>query len=39
MLDKLNALIRREIGDDRAPFELDLFGTREVKYRTPAEKR
>ena len=35
MLDKMNALIRREIGEDRCPFDLDLFGTREVKYRKP----
>lgn len=33
MLAKLNALIRRELGEDKAPFDLDLFGTREVKYR------
>jgi arylsulfatase A-like enzyme len=33
MLKKLNALIEREIGDDRCPFDLDLFGTREVNYR------
>ena len=32
MLAKLNALIDREIGLDSAPFSLDLFGTREVKY-------
>jgi arylsulfatase len=33
MLGKLNALIAEEIGEDRAPFDLDLFGTREVKYK------
>ena len=33
MLGKLHALVEREIGDDRAPFPLDLFGTREVRYR------
>ncbi|MBE9193489.1 sulfatase-like hydrolase/transferase [Gloeocapsopsis crepidinum LEGE 06123] len=33
MLTKLNALVEREIGDDRCPFDLDMFGTREVKYR------
>jgi arylsulfatase len=33
MLAKLHALVASEIGDDRAPFDLDLFGTREVKYR------
>jgi len=32
MLAKLHALVAREIGDDRAPFDLDLFGTREVRY-------
>jgi arylsulfatase len=33
MLAKLHALVAREIGDDHAPFDLDLFGTREVRYR------
>jgi hypothetical protein len=33
MLGKLSALVREEIGDDRVPFDLDLFGTREVKAR------
>ena len=33
MLVKLHALIEREIGEDRAPFDLDLFGTRDVIYR------
>lgn len=32
MLKKLHALVAHEIGEDKAPFELDLFGTREVKY-------
>ena len=32
MLRKLNALVNQEIGEDRAPFDLDLFGTREVKH-------
>ena len=32
MLRKLHALVQREIGDDRAPFDLGLFGTREVRY-------
>jgi len=32
MLAKLHALVRDEIGEDRPPFDLDLFGTREVKY-------
>lgn len=35
MLKKLHALVEREIGEDRPPFSLNLFGTREVKYRTP----
>jgi arylsulfatase len=34
MLGKLHALVRHEIGEDRAPFSLDIFGTREVRYRT-----
>lgn len=34
MLAKLHKLVKKEIGEDRAPFTLDLFGTREVKYRT-----
>jgi arylsulfatase len=33
MLGKLHALVEQEIGEDRAAFDLDLFGTREVKYR------
>jgi arylsulfatase len=33
MLGKLHALVHREIGDDRPPFDLDIFGTREVTYR------
>lgn len=33
MLAKLHALVRHEIGEDRAPFDLGLFGTREVKDR------
>ena len=33
MLAKLHALVQAEIGEDRAPFDLDMFGTREVKYR------
>ncbi len=32
MLKKLYALVAHEIGEDKAPFDLDLFGTREVKY-------
>jgi arylsulfatase len=33
MLRKLHALVAREIGDDHAPFHLDLFGTRKVRHR------
>jgi arylsulfatase A-like enzyme len=33
MLKKLHALVAHEIGEDQAPFDLDLFGTREVKYK------
>src|SRR5690625_1710659 len=33
MLGKLHKLVLHEIGEDRAPFDLDLFGTREIKYR------
>lgn len=32
MLVKLHKLVRHEIGDDRCPFDIDMFGTREVKY-------
>ena len=35
MLAKLHALVWEEIGDDRAPFDLDLLGTREVTCRVP----
>lgn len=35
---KLVDLIEREIGEDRVPFDLDLFGTREVKRGRAAEK-
>jgi hypothetical protein len=38
MLAKLHALVRHEIGDDRCPFDLDMFGTREVMHRKAAEK-
>lgn len=37
MLGKLHALIRDELGEDTCPFDLDLFGTREVKYRKAAQ--
>lgn len=33
MLQKLHHLVAMEIGDDRAPYDLDLFGTREIRYR------
>jgi arylsulfatase len=33
MLAKLHALVRHEIGDDRCPFDLYMFGTREVQHR------
>ncbi len=33
MLAKLHALVQHEIGEDKCPFDLDMFGTREVKYR------
>ncbi len=33
MLAKLHAIVAHEIGEDTPLFELDLFGTREVKYR------
>lgn len=35
MLARLHTLVWEEIGDDQAPFDLDLFGTRDVAYRTP----
>jgi arylsulfatase len=33
MLAKLHLLVKREIGEDRCPFDLNMFGTRDVKYR------
>jgi arylsulfatase A-like enzyme len=42
MLAKLHALVQTEIGEDRAPFPLDLFGTRKVTYahdRRPSSER
>lgn len=33
MLTKLHRLVEQEIGEDKPPFDLDMFGTREVKYR------
>jgi arylsulfatase len=35
MLQKLHALVEKEIGEDRPPFDLDIFGTRDVMYATP----
>ncbi len=32
LLDKLNALIERELVIDECPFDLDMFGTRDVTY-------
>lgn len=34
LLIKLKGIIRHEIGEDRAPFDLDLFGTRELRKQT-----
>ncbi|WP_165165049.1 sulfatase-like hydrolase/transferase [Corynebacterium qintianiae] len=34
LLAKLNALIERELGEDSAPMDLDMFGTRDVTYRS-----
>lgn len=33
MLGKLHALVEHELGEDVPPFDLDMFGTREVTYR------
>ncbi|WP_102126821.1 sulfatase-like hydrolase/transferase [Deinococcus planocerae] len=33
MLGKLGALIERELDDDDCPFDLNMFGTREMKYK------
>ena len=38
MLTKLHRLVEHEIGEDRAPFDLDLFGTREVTYAVRLER-
>ncbi len=37
MLAKLHTLVEAEIGEDHCPFDLDIFGTREVKYRKAGE--
>lgn len=34
LLAKLRALIDRELGEDQVPFDLDMFGTREVTYQS-----
>jgi len=39
MLRKLHALVRHEMGDDRAPFDLDLFGTDEAAHPKEEKKR
>ncbi len=36
LLDKLNALVERELGTDECPFDLEMFGTRNVTYRADA---
>lgn len=33
MLEKLHALVEQELGEDKPPFDLDVFGTRQVRYR------
>lgn len=38
MLAKLHALVRDEIGEEKPPFNLDMFGTREVTYRQAASQ-
>ena len=37
MLQKLHDLVARELGEDRPPFDLDMFGTRNVTYGTPQD--
>jgi arylsulfatase A-like enzyme len=44
MLAKLHALVEHEIGEDRLPFDLNMFGTREVRHtqggpKAPARRR
>jgi arylsulfatase len=38
MLAKLHRLVEQELGEDRAPFDMDMFGTREVKYKKAAAR-
>ena len=33
MLAKLHRLVEQELGEDRRPFDMDLFGTHDMKYR------
>lgn len=33
MLTKLHRLVEQELGEDKPPFDMDMFGTREVKHR------
>ncbi len=37
MLAKLHKLVEVELGEDHPPFDLDIFGTREVKYHQAGE--
>ena len=39
MLAKLHTLVQREIGEDHPPFDLDMFGTRQVTYGREATAR
>jgi arylsulfatase len=39
VLAKLHALVANELGEDRPPFSLDLFGTRQVKRRREMDPR
>ena len=39
MLAKLHKLVEAEIGEDHPPFDLDIFGTREVKYHRSAQHK
>ena len=44
LVAKLHAIVAREIGEDLPPFDLNMFGTREVRYtrggpEAPAETR
>ncbi|MGE8944338.1 hypothetical protein ACO2I3_20735 [Leptospira interrogans] len=39
MVAKLHALVQHEVGEDRYPFDLYIFGAREVKYRKAGAQR